>query len=414
MYACIYAVEGKKLAELAGEFSPLIEVTSPDTVVLSVDGQERRIGGPREIAAAIARRAAELGIHASIAIAANPDAAIRAARQGAGVTIIDGREADVLGDLNVSHLPLTAEMHDTLSRWGIHTFAEFAALPPLGIVERFGVEGLHLQDIARGATARPLTLQPPPVSYEEREELEYPLDLLEPLLFILGRMMNDLCARLLSNGRATTELRLRLTLDDGREHARTVQLPVAVRQPKPLLKLLQLDLDAHPPGAPVKIVALAVVPADPRVVQNGLFRPPAPEAAKLEVTLARIGNLVGPRNTGSPELLNTHRPDAFRMRKFAPSNMPADAPSDSTRLAMRIFRPPLTAKVTLEQQHIRRVAAQGVCGNVMACAGPWRGSGDWWTADLWGRDEWDVALTDGGLYRIFRTHAQWFVAAMYD
>jgi protein ImuB len=244
---------------------------------------------------------------------------------------------------------------------------------------------------------------------------------MEPLLFLLGRMMNDLCARLLAHARATTEVRLCLTLVDESEHVRTLQLPVPVRHARPLLKLLQLDLDAHPPGAPVKAVALAVAPVDPRVLQHGLFRPPAPEPARMEVTLARIGALVGEQNVGSPELLNTHRPDAFRLRKFAPSNMPADPPPGGPRLGVRLFRPALSAKVTVEQKQIRRVAAQGVCGNVMACSGPWRGSGDWWTSDPWGRDEWDVALTDGALYRIFRTRASsggespnWFVDAMYD
>jgi protein ImuB len=415
MYACVFAAGGQKLFELAEEFSPLIEMTSPDTVVLSIDGLERRIGGPREIAGAIARRAADLGIQASIAIASNPDAAVRTARRGTGVNVLpEGCEADALGDLDVSHLPMSAELHDTLARWGIRTFAEFAALPPLGIVERFGVEGLHLQDIARGATARPLKLAPPPVSYEEHEELEYPLELLEPLLFVLSRMMNDICARLLSHARATTELRLRLALDDGTEHVRTIRLPVPVHEPKPLLKLLHLDLDTHPPKAPIRKVTLSVVPVDPRVVQNGLFRPPAPEPARLEVTLARICKLVGLENVGTPELLNTHRPDAFRLSKFAPSNLPADLPAGCTRLAMRMFRPPLAAKVTVEQKQIRRVAAQGVCGNVMVCSGPWRASGDWWTQNSWRRDEWDIALTDGALYRIFRSTADWFVDGMYD
>ena len=54
-------------------------------------------------------------------------------------------------------------------------------------------------------------------------------------------------------------------------------------------------------------------PVKPRAAQGGLFVPAAPEPVKLELTLARIRAIVGEGRVGSPELLDTHRPDAFRM-----------------------------------------------------------------------------------------------------
>jgi protein ImuB len=51
---------------------------------------------------------------------------------------------------------------------------------------------------------------------------------------------------------------------------------------------------------------------------------------------------------------------------------------------------------------------------VLDLAGPWRTSGDWWTADAWQRDEWDIALSDGALYRIYCEPAGWFVEGSYD
>jgi len=49
-------------------------------------------------------------------------------------------------------------------------------------------------------------------------------------------------------------------------------------------------------------------------------------------------------------------------------------------------------------------------------AGPWRTSGDWWMTASWARDEWDVALSDGAVYRIFcdRDRDAWFVDAIVD
>ena len=60
------------------------------------------------------------------------------------------------------------------------------------------------------------------------------------------------------------------------------------------------------------------------------------------------------------------------------------------------------------------VAAQSIRGKVLDYAGPWRMSGDWWTTDSWSRDEWDIALSAGGLYRIYREPRGWFVEGSYD
>jgi protein ImuB len=62
------------------------------------------------------------------------------------------------------------------------------------------------------------------------------------------------------------------------------------------------------------------------------------------------------------------------------------------------------------------VVARGVHGQVVSRAGPWRASGDWWATHAWSRDEWDVALTDGALYRLFwdRRRGAWFLEGSYD
>ena len=54
-------------------------------------------------------------------------------------------------------------------------------------------------------------------------------------------------------------------------------------------------------------------------------------------------------------------------------------------------------------------------GSVVRVSGPWKTSGEWWTAG-WDRDEWDVALSDGGAYRVFldRAAGRWFIDAILD
>jgi protein ImuB len=319
----------------------------------------------------------------------------------------------------VAALTTSPEAAETLARWGVRTLRELAALPEEGLAERLGPEGVRLHQLARGCGIRPLVPELPAPVFEETLELEDPVELLEPLAFLLARLLGDLCARLKRYGFAPQELRLRLRLADGGAHERVLRLPVPIRDNRALLRLLRLDLEAHPPSAPIAGVTLAAEPGRPRVLQDGLFLPPAPEPAKLEVTLQRIAGLVGKGNVGWPELEDTHRPDAFRLLK----NRGQAAPSTEGRcglspvfLALRRFRPPLKAEVEVSGGRLVKIQARQVHGKVLAAAGPWRTAGEWWTPRAWDRDEFDVALSDGALYRLFRDRLRvaWFVEGSYD
>jgi protein ImuB len=414
MFACLHG--HGNLRALAFEFSPSVEQTAPDTVTLDAGGLERLFGLPQDIAAAMTRRAAELGVKANLALAMNPDAAICAARGFSGTSILpQGDEAKYLGSLPLTLLNPSPELAETLEQWGIRRFQDLAALPPLGIAERLGPEGLRLRELARGEHNRKLVPLPEEVRFDEEIELEYPLELLEPLAFLLARLLNGLATRLATRGLATDELRLVLKLEPAGTHERVVRLPVPSLDTKAFLKLLQLDLEAHPPSAPVVHVRMAMNPVKPRAAQHGLFVPVAPEPVKLELTLARIQAIVGQGRAGTPELLDTHRPGAFRMKPFEPPRRPVVVRSElSARLVFRVFRPARPARVALESGRPEFVAADGIRGRVLEMAGPWRTSGEWWTTDPWSRDEWDIALSDGALYRLYCDPHGWFVEGSYD
>jgi protein ImuB len=411
MYACLCG-DGDLIA-LAREFSPVVEATAPGVVTLDAAGLERLFGPAQDVAAAMARRAAELGLEVNLALAANPDAAICAARGFRGIGIVpEGDEAKYLGTLPLALLAPSPELGETLARWGIRRFQDLAALPPLGIAERLGPEGLRLRTLARGEADRKLAPIELPEDFAEELELEHPIELLEPLAFLLARLVNGLAFRLATRALATDELRLRLELENRAAHERTLRLPVATLDTRALLKLLQLDLAAHPPEAGIVRIRMEMHPEKPRAAQSGLFMLAAPEPVKLEVTLARIQALVGPGHVGSPELLDTHRPGAFQITPGIP--LPYGAPSGPGSLVFRVFRPPRAVRVALAAGQPSFIAAEDVRGNVVERSGPWRTSGDWWTSDPWSRDEWDIALGDGGLYRLYCEPRGWFLEGTYD
>src|SRR6201993_495248 len=404
------------LLDCAQSFSPTVEDTARDTVLLDLAGMESLFGSLTKISHAISDRAAALGLAATVATASNPDVALLAARGFSSVTVIPpGKEAERLGPLPVEvlfdgHLqgdPEQAADHllETLARWGIRNLRALAALPEIALSERLGQQGLQLQKLARGAASRTLVPVEAPLVFEEAIELEHPIVLLEPLAFLLNRLLEQLCARLGSRALATQELRLTLELSnftgvddewenigipnesDGTHEFRTasqiissrqtkfsrkLNLPLPMLDSKIFLKLLQLDLNAQPPGAPIVKIHLSAEPARPRSAQGGLFLPPSPEPEKLELTLARIAGIVGEQRVGAVELLDTHHPEGFRMRRFV-AEVPRKAPQKQTPeaaqakaaiTALRRFRPPLRANVTLENGQptylvCRRKEAQG-------------------------------------------------------
>jgi protein ImuB len=159
---------------------------------------------------------------------------------------------------------------------------------------------------------------------------------------------------------------------------------------------------------------MAMNPVKPQAAQSGLFIPAAPEPVKLELTIARLKAIVGPDRVGSPALLDTHRPGAFRIAPPLAQAAPRLAAMPGLRLSIRLFRPPRAARVALASGHPSFVAAGAIRGKILDLAGPWRTSGDWWTAGPWLRDEWDVALSDGALYRLYCDPQGWFVEGSYD
>lgn len=450
MFTCIHAhglSAGISLRDFAFGFSPVVEETRADTVVIDVEGCELLFGSAYQLANEVAMRARKppteggLETAVSVAIAANPDAAIHAATRLKGITFVSpGEELTCLGEFPVDHLDpslvtveekVAAEILETLKLWGIRTFADFAALPVAGISERLGQDGIKLQQLASGKTERQLKIVQPAPVFANSIELDHALSELEPLSFIFARLLHQLCAALNAYALATNELSVVMQLEDSTTHERKLSLPHPMRDHKVFLKLLLLNVEMHPPQAAVRAVSINCEPVKPRVIQNGLFVPLAPAPDKLELTLARLAKLVGEENVGSPALLDTHRPDAFVIKRFTLADVRKrrkktnrqPAIGNRQSLGFRMFRPPLRAIVQASQGLPVQISAWGrqrsVYGKIVDLAGPWRTTGNWWREDRWARDEWDVTIERLGqeaAYRIYRElrSQDWFVEGNYD
>ena len=193
-------------------------------IVIDLEGLERLFGSYSEIAEQVAEQVRVRGIQANVAVASNPDAAICAARGFAGITVLHrGTEAKRFSGLPLHILSLSPELLETLERWGIRTFGAFAKLPAVQVSERFGQEGVRLHKLARGVWSRPLLPHQEALRFAECLDLDYEIRTIEPLTFILSRMLDGIGARLRSRNLATHEVHLSLGAQ-----VRVLNLPLPV------------------------------------------------------------------------------------------------------------------------------------------------------------------------------------------
>ncbi|HVT59687.1 MAG TPA: DNA polymerase Y family protein [Thermoanaerobaculia bacterium] len=451
------------LIETAESFSPRVEDAGEGTAFVDLDGSGRL---PEiDLGRALLAAAAAAGLPARAGIASSKLAAqVAAGLPESPVVVPAGEEAAFLAPLPLARLAPQVEIAATLERWGIRSIGDFARLPRARVASRLGNAGNELHATARGLDPRPLMPREPPPVFHEGMSLEWPLVSLEPFLFVGRAALERLCRRLEARGLACARLELALRLEPEGHQLRTIDLPAPTRDTKTLLTLVRLDLEGSPPGAPVAGFTLAARPDRPREEQLSLYGPATLSPDKLASTLARLFALLGPGRIGSPRIVDGHLPERFALVEYAPPPPPMVRREPRRRdaaghglLAVRTLRPPVAIEVIVAEPpaqpppspllrqeaaalpqldpapdlallppcEIRALVADGageaagrprIAGRVKVASGPWGLEDGWWAPQPAGRDYWDVELTGGGLYRLFRDRGTgaWYADGIYD
>ena len=453
-YACLVHANVAELVAIAELFSPRYARHGEDAVVVDVSGLTRLLGPPSVMAREIARSARERGLTIQLAIARTRMTAIVLAHARPGVTIVPpGEESAVLAQVRLASAcghaePRISESEarhqrkyapgvgprrqeemggapragkkdsphiETFMRWGVRTLGELAALPADQLAARMGADGARWQAMARGEDLEPLVPDRPEERFEATHELEWPIEGLEPLSFVLTRLLEPLSARLEARDRGVAVLHVTLHLVTREVHARQLELPAPLREVKTLRTLALLDLESHPPPAAIDRVTVFIEPTPGRVLQHTLFSRAQPAPDQIATLVARLGALMGQDRVGSPVVVDTYRPGAFAMRRGRESRLEAEgrdrsvggergwaafaeAPAsvaeagrrpgpasrkkdDALIAALRRVRQPVPARVVVDQGRPVRVTTDRVelsGGRVLSCTGPWRSSGNWW------------------------------------
>ena len=420
-----------KVLELANGFSPRVQaVSSPENdyagqdrlaVALLIDraGTGSLFGTAQAYAQRLHAELLFAGFAGCVATAPNAEAALLLSRSGQGVVCVG--QSDLckhLASLPTSLLPCEPKTQALLRRWGVRTLGQLAALPETGLISRLGQQGLRLQQLARGEAPHLLTPEEPEFSLSESLELEAPVEDLERLLFALSRLLGSLLSKATDHAYALRSVTATLAFDRAQTHVVRVTPANPTQNRENLLKLLNLELQAHPPQAEVVAVRLDAEPAQPQVAQRGLFQSQFPDPDRLDLLLARLRAIAGEENVGSANLANSHRDDAFTLEAFRPELEELEAQrSFSPRPALRVLRPSQSIRVWLANERPHRLAWRGLRFTVADAAGPWHASGSWWDRTHFDCDYWDVVTTEPAyMLRLQQEHAPnaWNVVGLYD
>jgi protein ImuB len=442
------------LLDLGASFSPRVElVHAPPTgegearralerpqATLAIDVSDlgRLFPSEGQLATALHLGARRLGLDGRVGLARDKVTARVAARSGGGVTVVPaGREAAFLARLPIALLDPSDDVRDALTRFGVRLVGELADLPAGGVALRLGAEGARLAEVARGEAAFPLVPRPEAARFEEAVELEWPVDNTEALGFALRRLVDNLMARLACRALAASAVTLTCTLDPAsvdvtaragaRLDARTIAIAAPTRDPQTVWQLARAALERSPPTAPVTALSLVAACGRARPAQLGLFDPPGPSPDKLATLLARLAALVGDGRVGAPELRDAHVPERMvGVHIFSPRPAPASAPTPAAApeapraLALHAYRPPVPATVRCDRGAPRVVESPRAAGYVVDHAGPFRLRDAWWqSGGEVSRDYYDVELSDGAVYRLFRdllstASDAWFIDGVYE
>ena len=418
------------LLEVAERFSPRVEaVASPQNeygaarrlaavLLLDSSGTGTLFGSIESYAQRLYRELRAAGFPAGIGAAPNAEAALMLARSGQRIVCADrGSLRGKLAKLPVALLPCETNTLATLNRWGIRTLGEVAALPEPALVSRLGQGGRRLQMLARGEAGHLLVPEKPEFTLSETAALDSPVDLLDSLLFVLSPMLEALVRKALGSAYALRSLRLTLHLERGDPHLLHVRPAAPTQNREALLKLLNLELQAHPPKSGIVSITLDAEPTQPQTAQRGLFQTQFPDPDKLDLLLARLRSIAGEANVGSPQLQNSHGEDVFTLAPFRPSLRAQAEPAVLPEgLALRVFRPAESVRVTCIGDQPRVFFRGGTRFIIASCAGPWHSNGSWWDGQAWDCDFWDVVTAaPAQALRLRRERAgTWFVVGLYD
>ncbi len=251
------------------------------------------------------------------------------ARPGTPLLVPSRGEAAFLAPRPAGLLTTDPDIRARLSRFGLRRIGAVAALPGSALVARFGAEGARIHARSHGEETDPFRPRRTPERLALAVPVEPSVEDLEPLRFVLHRLVAALTTQIATRGLAVTRASLRLDLDLAFAPAGTPgELVAAQRFPEPtwdaeaIERLLFARLERTPPPAAVARLSLELAGAEPAAGQQlPLFVPQAARNARLAWQLARLALTFGEDRIRRMDLVDPEAPLPERRWAWRPVDL---------------------------------------------------------------------------------------------
>jgi len=328
-----------------------------------------------------------------------------------GTVCESGQERALLAPLPVEVLEIDPAVVARLELLGVRTLGNVAKLPHGPFVRRFGARAAHWHDRARGVDATPFIPRPHALHIAAHMYGEGSVQTEEQLYFALRMLAGRVHEDLTRLGKRARELNVRIECENGDIRDLIIGIAQATADQAMLFDLARAKIEGLTFDAPVSGVRLGASQFEDGATETTLFSGSDPDPALLEVAVARLEAALDGRPARARLVAGNHAEKQFDYDPFGtlvPSSTVASPGPVPPQLQLHPVR-------EIDVQVLQKAPA--FVGSppqaVLDFAGPWRVDETWFERPVI-RDEYDVLLEDGTLYRIFRQGSRWYLRGAYD
>ncbi|MFD0748855.1 Y-family DNA polymerase [Mucilaginibacter calamicampi] len=411
----------RKLALWCIRYTPLVAIDAPDGLLLDITGCTHLWDDERGYLKEIVLKLRGNGYDTRAAIADTMAAAWAVARFGRVTPIIAPQtQTAAIAKLPPAALRLEETVLEQLQKLGFRNIGSFMNLPGRELRKRFGDELLTRLTQALGLKPEFFTPVIPPVPYVERLPSLEPIKTVTGIEIAIKQLLEQICARLLSEGKGLRKAMLKCYRIDGKQVQVAISTTRGSHSVSHLQKLFGLQIDKIEPALGIELFIMEVSRVEDMAVkqENVWISQPDLKDNALAELLDKIGGKLG----------------AHRIHRYLPAEhywpersvKEAQTLQDVPSTYWRTDRPrPL--RLLSEPEQINEVMSllpdyppkyfkyKGKHHNIAKADGPERIEREWWLEQGEHRDYYALEDTEGRRYWVFRSghydsgNKKWFI-----